>query len=84
MHYLRSNIAWTVPIYMTKEEKDRVIQTDIINLENKITWINPKISLGTKMAHYKTHFLHTSEDGFIIRPPYVDTHLSYAQHSVIG
>ena len=55
---------------MTKVEKNRVIRTDIINLENKITWISPKIPLGTKMAHYKTHFLHTSEDGFIIRTPY--------------
>ena len=45
-----------------------------INLENKITWISPKISLGTKMAH----FLHTLEDGFIIGPPYMDIHLSYA------
>ena len=37
----------------------------------------PKISLGTKMAHYKT-------DGFIIRPPYMDIHLSYVLHSAIG
>ena len=43
---------------MTKVEKNRVIQTDIINLENKITWISPKIPLGTKMAHYKTLFTH--------------------------
>ena len=42
---------------MTKVEKNRVIRSDIINLENKITWISPKIPLGTKMAHYKTHFL---------------------------
>ena len=69
---------------MTKVEKNRVIRTDIINLENKITWISPKIPLGTKMAHYKTHFLHTSEDGFIIRPPYMDIHLSYVLRSVIG
>ena len=43
----------------------------------------PKISLGTKMAHYKIHFLHTSKDGFIIRPSYIDIHLSYALRSVI-
>ena len=53
---------------MTKVEKNRVIQTNIINFKNKITWISPKISLGRKMAHYRGHFLHTSEDGFIIRP----------------
>ena len=50
----------------------------------KITLISPKISLGTKMAHYKTHFLLTSGDRFIIRPPYMDIHLSYALRSVIG
>ena len=33
-----------------KVEKNRVIQIDIINLENKITWISPKISRGTKMT----------------------------------
>ena len=84
MHYLRSNIAWTVPIFMTKVAKNRLIQSDIINLENNIKWINPKISLGMKIAYYKTHFLHTLEYGFIIRPPYMDTHLSYALRSVIG
>ena len=47
---------------MTKVEKIRVIRTDLINLENKITWISPKISLGRKMAHYKTYFSHTPED----------------------
>ena len=59
---------------MTKVEKNRVIWTDIIN---------SKISLGMKMVHYKTHFLHTSEDGFIIKPPYMDICLSYALRSVI-
>ena len=37
-----------------------------------------------KMTHYKTHFLHTLEDGFIIRPSYMDIHLSYVLHNVIG
>ena len=36
------------------------------------------------MAHYKTHFLHTSEDGFTMKQPYMDIHLFYALHSVIG
>ena len=79
MHYPRSNIAWT----LTKVEKDRVIWTGIINLEHKITRINPKISLGMRWPT-KRHFLHTSEDGFIIWPPYLDIHLSYALRSVIG
>ena len=41
---------------MTKVEKNMVIQTNTINLKNKITWISHKISLCTKMAHYKTLF----------------------------
>ena len=41
--------------HLNMMEKNRVIQTDTINLESKITLISPKISLGTKMAHYKTH-----------------------------
>ena len=69
---------------MTKMEKNRMIQTNIIKLENKITWISPKISLGRKMTHNKAHSLHTSEDGFIIRPSYMDIHISYVLHIVIG
>ena len=30
------------------------------------------------------HFLHTLEDGFIIRPSYMYIHLSYVLHNVIG
>ena len=69
---------------MTKMEKHRVIRTDIINLENKITWISPKTSLHTKMVHDKIHFLYTSDDVFITRPSYMDIYLSYALLSVIG
>ena len=39
-------------------KKVRVIRTDIINSENKITWIHPKTSLATDMVHYQTHFVH--------------------------
>ena len=39
-------------------KKIRVIRTDIINSENKITWIHPKTSLPTDMVHYQTHFVH--------------------------
>ena len=42
------------------------------------------ISLGRKLSHYKTHFLHTSEDGFIIKPSYMDKHLSNVLRNVIG
>ena len=29
------------------------------------------------MTHYKAHFVHALEDGFIIRPSSTDIHLSY-------
>ena len=64
---------------MTKVEKNRVIRTDL----NRIKWISPTTSLHTKMAHYKAHFAHRSEDGFIIRSSNIHIHLSYALHSVI-
>ena len=55
---------------MTKVEKHRVIRTYIINLENKITWISPKISAGTKMAHSRhasyTHWRMDSSSGHLI------------------
>ena len=60
-----------------------MIWTDIINLENKITWISPKTWLGRKVAHIK-HTFYTSDDGFIIRPSYMDIHLSYVLQNVIG
>ena len=37
----------------TKVEKNRVIQTNIIKLDNGRTWISYTTSLGRKMAHYK-------------------------------
>ena len=36
------------------------------------------------MDHCKAHFLDTSEDGFIIRPTYIDIHPSHVLHNVIG
>ena len=38
---------------MTKMESNRLIQTDIIKLDNRRTWIDFTISLARKMAHYK-------------------------------
>ena len=37
-----------------------------------------------KDGHYKKHFLYTSKDRFIIRPPYMDIHIFYAMCSVTG
>ena len=60
---------------MFKVEKNRVTQTDIIMLKNEITWINPRTSLGRKMATIR-HFLLTLEDQFVIKPSNMDIHLS--------
>ena len=54
---------------MTKTKENKVIITDVIKLDNERTWISPITSLGRKMAHNKRYFLHTSENGFVIRPP---------------
>ena len=46
----------------------------------RIQWselIITTISVGGKMTHNKA-FLHMLQDGFIIKPSYMDTHLSYA------
>ncbi|WP_219822809.1 hypothetical protein, partial [Enterobacter cloacae complex sp. 4DZ3-17B2] len=36
------------------------------------------------MADYKENFLQLSEDGFVIRPSYMDTHLSHGLRCAIG
>ena len=43
---------------MTMMEKNRIIQTDAIKLDNKRKWNNAIMSLGRKMAHYRAFFLH--------------------------
>ena len=40
--------------------------------------------LGKKITHYKALFLHISQDGFIMKPFHVDTHLSLALGNLIG
>ena len=64
---------------MMKAEKKRVIWAHIMKLDNGRTWINPTTSLDSKMAHKNTNSLYTSEDGFILGPPYMDIHLPHAQ-----
>ena len=63
---------------MTKVEKNRVIRTDIINLDKIITWISPT-ALGKKMPAIR--HCYTSKDAFFIRPSYMDIHLFYAAYS---
>ena len=40
--------------------------------------------LGTKMRFHREHFLQLTEDGFAIRPAYMDTHLSHGIRCAIG
>ena len=62
---------------MTKLEKNQVIRSDIIKLYNEKTWINPTTSLDRKM-----NLFHMLQDGFIIRPSYVNRY--HVIHSVIN
>ena len=64
----------------TKDEKDRVIQTVIIIMDNGRTWIKLSTSLNRKMTHYRPH---SSDDGFIIRPSYIDIYIYYCMHFVL-
>ena len=44
----------------------------------------PIQELGTKMAFYREHLLQLTGDGFVIRPSYMDTHLSHGLRCAIG
>ena len=46
--------------------------------------MEPTHELGTKMAFYKEHFLQFTEDGFMVKPTYMDAHLSYGVRYAIG
>lgn len=69
---------------LSHSELNRVMRMDIIRLDTERTWITPTLPLRTKMAQYQSHFLHISPDGFILRPTYMDTHLSHGIRSTIG
>ena len=68
----------------SREERNRIIRMDIIQIHTARTWVTPTEDLGTKKTFYKEHFLHISPDGFIIRPSYMDTHLSHGVRCAIG
>ncbi|MCO5551803.1 hypothetical protein L7F22_005305 [Adiantum nelumboides] len=74
--------APSLPI--TKTERNRIIRQDLIQLDTKRTWVEPIQELGTKMAFYRGNFLQVSEDGFVTRPRYMDTHLSHGLRCAIG
>ena len=69
---------------LTRPEINKIIRQDLTQLETKRTWLDPSLELGTKMAFYKDHFLATTEDGFIVGPRYMDSHLSHGLRCVIG
>ena len=63
---------------MNKVEKNGKIKAYLMKLDRERTY---KISLTTsfnrKMTHYKALFSHMSQNGIIIRPSYMDTHISH-------
>lgn len=74
--------APSLPI--TRTETNKIIRQDLIQLDTKKTWVEPTQELGTKMAFYRENFLQLSEDGFVTRPSYMDTHLSHGLRCAIG
>ena len=46
--------------------------------------MQPIRELGTKMRFYREHFLQLTEDGYMIRPTYMDSHLSHGIRCAIG
>ena len=69
---------------LSRGDVTRLIRQDLIKLDNKRTWIEPTQELGTKMAFYKEHLLQLTWDGFVIRPSYMDIHLSHGLRCAIG
>ena len=69
---------------LTQREITRVIRLDVFQLDTQRTWIQPAQELGTKMAFYREHLLQLTEDGFLTRPAYMDTHLSHGLRCAIG
>lgn len=37
---------------------NKLIRMDILKLHTKTTWCTPPVPLGTRMVHYRDHFLH--------------------------
>ncbi|MCO5577293.1 hypothetical protein L7F22_031120 [Adiantum nelumboides] len=73
-----------ISLPITKAERNRIIRQDLIQLDTKRTWVESIQELGTKMAFYRGNFLQVSEDGFVTRPSYMDTHLSHGLRCAIG
>ena len=63
--------------HLTCKEISKLVCHDLIQLDSKNTWMQSITNLGPKMAHYKEHFLQLLDDGFVIRPRYMDMHLSH-------
>ena len=61
--------------HLTREEISRLVCQDLIQLDTKRTWMPSTTKLGTKMV---------TEDGFVERPSYMDSHLSHGLRCVIG
>ena len=62
---------------LTRTEITKLIRQDLIQLYTRRVWMETTQELGTKMAAYKEHFLQFTEDGFVVKPSYMDAHPSY-------
>lgn len=69
---------------LTKQEINKLIRQDLTQNDTRRTWTEPVQCLGKKTAFYKENFLRLTEDGFIVRPEYMDTHLSFGIRCAIG
>ena len=69
---------------ITRIHITRLIRQDLFQLGTRRTWIQLTRELGTKMAFYRDQFLQLTEDGFVTRPSYMDTHLSFGIRCAIG
>ena len=69
---------------LTKSEITLLIKQNLIQLDTRRTWTQPAQELGTKMGFYRKYFLQLTKDGFVVRPAYMDTHLSHGIRCDIG
>ena len=79
----RYNLDTPLP-HLTREQANRLIRSDLLGLHIHGTWIAPPLELGTKMQFYKDHLMRLTNDGFIMRPDYMDIHMSHAMRIAIG
>lgn len=79
----RYNLDTPLP-RLTREQANRLIRSNLLGLHIHGTWIAPSLELGTKMQFYRDHLMRLTNDGFIMRPNYMDIHMSHAMRIAIN